>query len=59
LAAKNTGRRAYGFELVKEYVDAFYEKILPCAMEDMFTAMARQEKAKQLELTKLLYRKEA
>jgi site-specific DNA-methyltransferase (adenine-specific) len=59
LAAKNTGRRAYGFELVKEYVDAFYEKILPCAREDMFTAMARQEKTKQLELTKLLYRKEA
>jgi site-specific DNA-methyltransferase (adenine-specific) len=55
LAAKNTGRRAYGFELMKEYVDAFYQKILPCAKEDMFTHMQRKEKARQLELTKLLY----
>lgn len=55
LAAQNTGRRAYGFELMKEYVDAFYEKILPCSRPDMFTRMEQKEKAKQLELTKMLY----
>lgn len=52
LAAKNTGRHAYGFELIKEYVDAFYEKILPCARVDMFTAMQKKERARQLEIIK-------
>lgn len=55
LAAKNCGRRAYGFELVKEYVDAFYEKILPCSKVDMFTAMEAHQRVRQLELTKALY----
>jgi site-specific DNA-methyltransferase (adenine-specific) len=57
LAAKNTGRRGYGFELMKEYVDAFYAQILPCAKEDMFTTMQRKENAKQLEITKAFYAK--
>ena len=38
LAAKNLGRRAYGFEIVKEFYDGFYDKILPSAQEDMFCA---------------------
>lgn len=51
LACKNLGRRGYGFELKREYVKAFYEKILPCAEEDMFIKAEREEKKmKQLEL---------
>ena len=44
LAAANLGRRAYGFELKREYVKAFYEKILPCRQEDMFVTAEREEK---------------
>lgn len=36
LACKNLGRKGYGFELKKEYVNAFYEKILPCACQNLF-----------------------
>jgi len=36
LAAKNLERRAYGFELKKQYVKDFYEKILPCYQPDLF-----------------------
>lgn len=51
LAAKNLGRKAYGFELKKEYVKAFYEKILPCHSENIFIQREREEKKiKQLEL---------
>lgn len=51
LAAANLGRRAYGFELKKEFVDAFYSKLLPLAQEDMFIKAEREEKKmKQLEL---------
>lgn len=44
LAAKNLGRRAYGFEIVKEFYDGFYEKILPAAQEDMFCGQQLREK---------------
>ena len=44
LAAANLGRRAYGFELKKEFVDGFYEKLLPLVNEDMFTRAEREEK---------------
>jgi site-specific DNA-methyltransferase (adenine-specific) len=51
LASANLGRRAYGFELKREFVKAFYEKILPCKQEDMFIQAEREEKKrKQLEL---------
>lgn len=51
LAAANLGRRAYGFELKKQYVDFFYEKLLPLAQEDMFTQQERAEKKmRQLEM---------
>lgn len=51
LAAANLGRRAYGFELKKEFVKAFYEKILPCKNEDMFLKAEREEKRfKQMEM---------
>ena len=36
LAAKNLGRRAYGFEIKREFVKGFYDKILPCYQPDMF-----------------------
>ena len=48
LAAANLGRRAYGFELKREFVKAFYEKILPCKQEDMFIQAEREEKQKQI-----------
>ena len=44
LAAGNVGRRAYGFELKKEFVDGFYEKLFPLIQEDMFTKTEREEK---------------
>ncbi len=44
LAAGNIGRRAYGFELKKEFVDGFYEKLFPLIQEDMFTKAEREEK---------------
>lgn len=36
LAAKNLGRKCYGFEIVKEFYDNFYNKILPCYQPDIF-----------------------
>ena len=48
LAAANLGRKAYGFELKREFVKAFYEKILPCKQEDMFIQAEREEKQKQI-----------
>ena len=51
LAAKNMGRRAYGFELMREYVDAFYKQILPCYQENIFVkAELEEKKIKQMEL---------
>lgn len=51
VAAANLGRRAYGFELKKEFVKRFYEEFLPLAQEDMFIKVEREEKKqKQLEL---------
>lgn len=51
LAAANLGRKAYGFELKREFVSAFYEKILPCKNEDIFIKAEREEKKlKQQEL---------
>lgn len=51
LASANLGRRAYGFELKKEYVDGFYEKLYPLIQEDMFVKAEREEKhIKQLEM---------
>lgn len=51
LAAANLGRKAYGFELKKEYVKGFYEKLYPLICVDMFTQKAMEDKkARQLEL---------
>ena len=36
LACKNLGRKCYGFELKKEFVKDFYEKILPCSRQNLF-----------------------
>ena len=44
LAAKNLGRKAYGFELKKEFVKGFYEQLLPCYQPDMFVEMEKEEK---------------
>jgi site-specific DNA-methyltransferase (adenine-specific) len=51
LAAGNLGRRAYGFELKREFVDGFYEKLFPLIQEDMFIKQEREEiREKQLSL---------
>ena len=51
LASANLGRKAYGFELKREFVKAFYDKILPCKQEDMFVQAEREEKKmRQMEL---------
>ncbi len=51
LASANLGRRAYGFELKREYVNGFYEKLYPLIQEDMFIKQEREEKKiKQMEL---------
>lgn len=51
LASANLGRRAYGFEIKREYVKAFYDKILPLAQEDIFVHAEREDKKiKQLEM---------
>jgi DNA modification methylase len=42
--AANLGRRAYGFELKKEFVNAFYERILPYKMENLFIQSEREER---------------
>lgn len=44
LAAANCGRKAYGFELKRDFVNAFYEKLLPLKQEDMFVQAEREEK---------------
>jgi site-specific DNA-methyltransferase (adenine-specific) len=44
LAAKNLGRKSYGFELKKQYVKDFYEKILPCSQPDIFAEQVILEK---------------
>lgn len=36
LAAENLGRRAYGFEVKREFVTAFHEKIEPCVQRHLF-----------------------
>jgi site-specific DNA-methyltransferase (adenine-specific) len=47
LAAANTGRKAYGFEIVKEFYNGFYDKLLPLATYDMFEAQKLKEKQEQ------------
>jgi site-specific DNA-methyltransferase (adenine-specific) len=44
LAAKNLERKAYGFELKKQYVKDFYEKILPCYQQDLFIKQELEDK---------------
>ena len=46
LAAINLGRNAYGFEVKKEFVRGFYEKLLPLAQHDLFI-QAEQDAQKQ------------
>lgn len=44
LAAANLGRRAYGFELKRDFVKAFNEKLLPRRSVDLFVNAEIQEK---------------
>lgn len=47
--SKNQGRKRYEFEIKREYVKGFYEKLLPLAQGDLFiqAELERQEKEKQ------------
>lgn len=47
LAAANCGRKAYGFEIVKEFYNGFYEKIYPCINVDLFANNELNKKAEQ------------
>lgn len=53
LAAKNLGRRGYGFEIKKEFVNSFYEKLLPLSKKDLFIQNEiESEEMKKLEKIK-------
>lgn len=47
LAAKNLNRKAYGFEIKKEFVKGFYEQLLPTSKVDMFTLAEKEAKEKE------------
>lgn len=47
LAAANLNRRAYGFELMREYVDKFYKEILPRKQIDIFVQQEMEEKEEE------------
>ena len=47
LASANLNRRAYGFELKREYVKGFYEKLLPLKSVDMFAQAEMEDKAEE------------
>lgn len=44
IASANLGRRAYGFEIVRKFVDEFYQKMFPLIQEDMFIKQEREDK---------------
>lgn len=44
LAAGNLHRKAYGFELKKEFVKGFYEKLYPLIKEDLFISLEVEDK---------------
>lgn len=44
LASAELGRQTFGFELKREYVNFFYEKLLPLAQEDLFIKAEREDK---------------
>lgn len=47
VAAANLSRRAYGFEIKKEYYNGFYEKMFPCIQKDLFSNAEYEEKVKE------------
>lgn len=44
VASGNLERRAYGFEIVRKYVDEFYQKLFPLIQEDIFAKQEREDK---------------
>lgn len=56
LAAANLNRRAYGFELKKEYVQGFYNKLLPLRKIDMFSQAELDQKQREKEQKILLFK---
>jgi site-specific DNA-methyltransferase (adenine-specific) len=58
LAAANLGRRAYGFELKREYVQGFYKKLLPLRSVDMFSQAELDQKQREKEQKILLFKEE-
>lgn len=47
LASANLLRRAYGFELKKEYVEKFYSELLPTVQKDLFAECEMQDKLEE------------
>lgn len=59
LASANCGRRAYGFEIDRNFYNGFYEKILPMAHIDMFdNAILEQQRQEKLNLKEKYGRKD-
>ena len=46
VASGNLGRRCYGFEIVKDFVNGFYEKLYPMISENLFVENEKEEKIK-------------
>lgn len=57
-AAGNLGRKAYGFEVNKEYVKGFYDKLYPLIKPDMFVTAELEEIKKQREQQRSLFKNE-
>lgn len=60
-AANKLGRRAYGFELKRDFVKAFYDKILPMYQPDLIDEFnlnefqrKRRERIEQFKKNKLI-----
>ena len=52
LACANLNRKCYGFEIKKEYVKAFYDKIIKCVNKDMFSNVEFANYKKEIEKKK-------
>lgn len=51
LAAEQLGRKSYGFEIKKEYVEGFYNKLAPNLQFTIFQQELESRKYKQTQLS--------
>ena len=48
VAAGNLNRKAYGFEIKKEFVKGFYDQLFPLISPDMFSQQEKHERDEQI-----------